>query len=171
MRNHYQRGVTLVEFSIVIVAAMVLIGIALIGWARVERTNDSSALISTVSAIDQAIRTQYANEYSYAGLTVDTIAPHLPADYRPTASVIRSPFGGTITVVGRGIGGRQFGITISGNLPADACVDLVTRVGGQFWSVSRGAVTMKSASLAAIPVATAIAGCANEAVPLQLVGT
>ena len=151
----------------------------MVGWARVEATNRSSQLISAVSAIDQAIRTQYANEYSYTGLTVDAIASHLPADLRPPAcsgtcpaGTVRSPYGGTITVTGRGIGMRQFEIRISAPLPADGCADLATRMGGQYWSVSRGSATMKSASMAAIPAATASAACsANLNLPLSFIGT
>lgn len=169
----YQRGATLVELSIFIAAALVLLAIGLTAWSKVQASTKSTRLISMVSTIDQAIRSRYTNAWSYTGLSVDAITDALPGDMRPDPAckescVILSPFGGDI-VVGPSFPGGTFAITIGAPLPTDACIDLVTQLGTQYWYVQRG-TSMKSKSFAAIDPATALAGCSNR-VGLRLVGS
>ncbi len=178
MKHHrgakHQRGVTLVEMAIVIAAAMVLLGIGLAAWSRVDANTKSARLVSMVSSIDEAVRKRYPNSFNYTGLAVGTISEFLPGDVRPPAcappcmgtNAIRSPFGGAITVAPGG-GAGTFNIVIEAPLPLAACVDLVTQLGTQFWTIER-AFAIKIQSLAAASPETITGGCGKVGAPLIL---
>lgn len=162
-----QRGFTLVETSIVIAAALVLISVALIYWSRVQAGSKSAQLVSMVSSIDQAVRSRYANAWNYTGLDMAAISDFLPGDMRPgecksgcSAPSLVSPFGGLITV-GPSFPGGTFRITINAPLPPEACVDVVTKLGTQYWYVQRNK-SMKAKSFAAVDAATATDACRSS---------
>ena len=174
MKN--QRGATLIELAIFVAAALVLLGIGLTGWARVQDGTKSTRLINMVSSIDKAVHTRFPNTWNYAGLDVTSIADSLPGDIRPAGCAgktctesIRSPFGGDI-VVGPSFPGGTYAITIGPPLTTEGCIDLVTQLGTQFWYVQRG-TQMKAKSLAAIDPTIARTACANTTQSLRLTDT
>lgn len=170
-----QRGFSLVEMSIVIAAALVIMAATLMYWSRVEAGRKSAQLVTMVSAIDKAVRTRYGDAWNYTGLTAATLTDFLPGDMRPAACTgfcipqIVTPFGGGITVAPWFPGG-SFAITISAPLPTEACVDLVTKLGTQYWYIQRGSL-MKAKSFAAVDSATATAACGSTSTAaLRLTG-
>lgn len=167
LTRHQQQGVTLIEITLVIVAALVLMGIAASYWGNVQEKTRLTRLVNTVSAINDTVHAQYPGVFAYTGLSLSSLWSALPGDVRGSSATplnaINTSWGSQISLAplaGTGGYNTRYEITIS-SLPTSACNGLLSAVSSNFQSVSVGGVTRKSgtnAPLAPSTIATACAG-------------
>lgn len=157
-------GFGLIELLLTIAVAVVLIGMGVGIYSRASTNARIGQLIEAVTTVDQVVRTRYANQYSYTGLSVTAINADLPAHLRACPAggcatpTITTPWGGTL-VVGPRTPATGYELTLAGPMPVEACTDLLVRTGGHFSTIQVNGSTVKTQSLNPIDVAGALAAC------------
>lgn len=124
-----RRGLTLIEAAMVLtILALVVAGVMLF-YQNATTSQKISQAASQISSVQQAVRSMYAGQSSYAGLANENIIQALPRSMQVGATDgLRNAFNGNITVAPANSGGASaaaFAITFSG-LPVEACVRLAT---------------------------------------------
>lgn len=129
-RLRRQGGFSLVEIAMVLaIIALLVAGIMLFfGTASTaQKTNDA---MSELAAVQQTVRSVYAGQADYTGLseTVIANAGQLPRKWvkgvPPAATGLSSPFNAAVTVAPQA-SAAQFSVTMN-NIPDTACSKMVT---------------------------------------------
>lgn len=162
-----QRGFTLIELSIALGAMLVLAAVAVGAWGHFRDKERLTTLISTISAIDAAARTQSQGVFTYTGISITSIWAALPGDVRGSASLpqpsIAGPWGAVITLApAAGTNGylTRYEIAIDA-LPASACNGLLTALSASFQGVSTRGVSRKNASNAQMTASQITNACGS----------
>lgn len=163
------QGFTLIELSIAIVAALVLIGIGLYFYNNVKNETGAMNATNGVTAISSAVKALYPNP-SYTGLTSALLiqagkAPQNMVSGAVGAQTLVNNWGGTVTVLPANYNGgtaNAMAITFP-NVPRSACNSVVAAAGANFQVILVNATEVKNdlTPLAASPDTTADA-CNTE---------
>ena len=146
-----QHGYVLTELAIVL-AAVVVLGTGLFfGAGAVRDRMNQTRAIEIVTEVQHAVRRQYPDPTTYAGLTTAIIAPIMPVDMRSGAAV-PTPFGGNVTVSPVAFGAEAnaaYQVSID-RVPQGTCEYLAMRLAPNFHTISVTGV--------ATPLKTTLAG-------------
>ena len=112
-----QSGRSMIEMLGVLAIVGVLSAGGIAGYSMAMQSYKTTSLIEKINLIAQRARTTYKGVYT--GVTQDTLVNAGKISTNDYAN----PFGGNITVAASG--SAAFTVT-AGNVPAEACVDLVT---------------------------------------------
>ncbi len=163
------KGFTLIELSITIVAALVLVGIGLYFYNNVKNETGAMNATNGVTAISSAVKALYPNP-SYTGLTSALLiqagkAPQNMVSGAPGAQTLVNNWGGTVTVAPVAYNGgtaNAMAITFP-NVPRSACNSVVSAAAANFQIITVNGTEIKNdlTPLAASPAATA-AACNSE---------
>ncbi len=163
------QGFTLIELSIAIVAALVLIGIGLYYYNNVKNETGAMNATNGVTALSSAVKALYPNP-NYTGLTGALLiqsgkAPqNMVSGTGPTATLVNN-WGGTVTVAPANYNGgtdNAMAITFP-SVPRSACNSVVANTATNFQVIAINGTTVKddAAGTVSTPV-TISAACATE---------
>lgn len=130
-----QKGVTLIEFSLVMVGAILVTLAAIYGWKIVEYRMDKGELIKGVTEVSGGADSWKMTRSSYTGVDITTLCATGRQLVTPKtcggkggSAATSNPFGGAYTVaVGSNV--SQKVVTVTG-LPADKILDLADALAG-----------------------------------------
>ena len=132
-----RRGLSLVEIAMGLVILTVVVAGVMLLYQNANTSRQTAAVQTQIGAVQQSVRSMYAGQADYTGVTAATVAGMLPSSMSDGTNVTNA-FGGAITVddvdyPGRGTN-SGFSVTVGG-LPAEACrtlaaADLGRAVGG-----------------------------------------
>lgn len=174
------KGFTLIELSIAIVAALVLIGIGLYFYNNVKNETGAMNATNGVTAISSAVKALYPNP-SYTGLTGALLiqAGKAPANMisgTGTSATLVNNWGGTVTVLPVAYnGGTDNAMEITyPSVPRSACNSVVSAAGANFQKIDVNSTVVKDDS-AATPIvanpASVATACATENNTLKFTAT
>ena len=169
-RMRRQRGLTLIEAATVLaILAFVVAGIMML-YTSADQSRKTTAALSELASIQQAVRSVYGGQASYVGLnnTAMVNSQALPSKMIPAGGTdsIRHSFGGAVTIEAAAAGdgpGSGFSVQFD-NIPKDPCVKLVSSdLGRGLFSVStpNGSRTQDTTPPPFTP-ATAPTACASN---------
>ena len=154
-KRRTRRGLTLIEAAMVLpILALVVAGVMLF-YQNATTSQKISQAAGQISTIQQAVRSMYAGQSTYAGLENANIIQALPRSMLVGTDGLRNAFNGTIVVEPASNGSQSnaaFDITFGG-IPSEACVRLATVDLGR----SAIGIQINTASMISPPVAPATA--------------
>jgi prepilin-type N-terminal cleavage/methylation domain-containing protein len=121
-----RRGFSLVEIAMVLAIAALIIAGVMLFFGNASSNQKSNDTIAEVANIAQIVRSLYAGQSDYTGITTAVVAQsgQMPAKWVSGVTALNNPFGKSV-VISTASGTSQFSIALSG-LPAAACVKLAT---------------------------------------------
>lgn len=126
-----EQGLTLIEASMVLALSAVVVAGAVVYYNSASENNKLQAAQGQLGSIESAVRTLYAGQRDFAGLTNATLRNNtmIPANMRNAAGDITSPWGGVVTVTGRvgALGVRPTFTVTMADIPVGACVNLASK--------------------------------------------
>lgn len=129
LRRRVRRaGLTLIEAAMVLVILALVIGGVMLYYNSASTGRQTSEAAGQLAAIQQAVRSMYAGQADYTGLSNTVIAQGLPNKMLfggATSGQLRHAFNNNVTVAPAGTG-NQFTITFNG-VPVEACMKLATQ--------------------------------------------
>ena len=139
------RGVTLIEAAMVLAILAVVVAGIMVFYTNADGSRKTSAAMSELGAIQQAVRSLYAGQATYAGLTALNLINTDALPIKMTAGAdLRHSLNGTVTVAPANTGGGAgsgFSVAFE-NIPPDACARLVTQdLGRGLFSIVVGGTT------------------------------
>lgn len=140
-----QRGVTLIEFGIVMLLLAIVLGLAAVGLTarkhRISVNDNTSAIIDTA----EAIKAKYGSVNRYGTIsTANAVTSGLiPNEYQDGAgaTTATNKFGGAITVLP---GANGTAVLTWPAVPREECSNIVTGVESRFRQVQVGGVDVKA---------------------------
>lgn len=142
-RRARQRGLTLIEAAMVLALATIVVAGVLLFFQSASTSNSTNAAASQLAAVQNAVRSLYAGQSSYAGLDATTLiqSRSLPGNM-VNGSTITSAFKAGVTVAPvASAGNAQFAVTFDG-VPTEACSKMATlELGSSLVSVSVNGTT------------------------------
>lgn len=161
--RHSQQGFTLVEFSLVIAGTLTLLAVTAVAAAQLRARTESVQRNAEIDAVDSAIHTIYSEQWDYTSplLSIANIWPALPANLKTGAVGAALPVPGGGTLIVQNYNGTRYGIVLS-NLQTDACIDVVTARGANYYLITVGSTYLKNLQVGApVDVAAAATACAG----------
>lgn len=163
------KGFTLIELSIAIVAALVLIGIGLYFYNNVKNETGAMNATNGVTALSSAVKALYPNP-TYTGLNAALLiqagkAPQNMVSGTGPSAILVNNWGATVTVAPANYNGgtaNAHSITFA-SVPRSACNSVVANTVSNFQLITINGVEVKNdiTPLAATP-ATIATNCATE---------
>ncbi|AOG02927.1 type 4 pilus major pilin [Bosea sp. RAC05] len=123
-----RRGLTLIEAAAVLGLLAIVVAGALLLFQSASTNSRVADAASQLANVQQTVRSTYAGQAGFSGLTNTTIASSLPSKMNVAGGGLRHAFNGSITVAPTNTGGGAdsgFYITFAG-VPAEACIKLAT---------------------------------------------
>ncbi|OJY94457.1 MAG: hypothetical protein BGP25_05555 [Lysobacterales bacterium 63-13] len=163
------KGFTLIELSIAIVAALVLIGIGLYFYNNVKNETGAMNATNGVTAISSAVKALYPNP-SYTGLSSALLiqsgkAPQNMVSGTGASATLVNNWGGTVTVAPANYNGgtaNAMAITFP-SVPRSACNSVFSAAGANFQKIEINNTAVKDDSVpTAATAATVAAACDTE---------
>lgn len=127
-RRVVRKGLTLIEAAMVLVILALVIGGVMLYYNSASTGRQTSEAAGQLAAVQQAVRSMYAGQADYTGLSNNVIAQSLPNKMLfggAASGQLRHAFNNTVTVAPAGTG-NQFTITFDG-IPVEACMKLATQ--------------------------------------------
>ena len=159
------QGMTLIELSIVIVAALVLIGMGLYFYQNVKNETGAMSATNGVTALSSGIKALYPNP-SYTGINAGLLiqAGKAPANMVNGTALVNN-WGGAVTLAPVAYnGGTANAVAITfPSVPRSACNSIVASTGANFQIITVNTTEVKNdiTPLALTP-ATVAGACATE---------
>ena len=126
-----KRGLTLMEVAMVLAIVGIVIAAALLYYNSANTARQTTSALGQLAQIQQSIRSLYAGQSSYAGVSHTELAQSeaLPASMIGTGNTIRHAFNGTVEIEpATTAGGSNSGFKVTfANVPQDACKQMLTK--------------------------------------------
>lgn len=155
LRNKAQRGMTLIELTLVLVVGGLIIFGALSQFRSTNQSGQVSNEAKAAQAIIAGVRSLYPGLSTYTGLSE---AQLISANKVPTSMVhgtaLKHSWNGAVTVAPNGTAG--FDITYAA-VPSASCIEFVSSIAAGFNTVKVGATTVKATNAALDSAATTTA--------------
>ncbi len=158
-----QKGLTLIELMVGIVAIGVLVFLVLSGYERFQTRADVKQHVQDLIELSTGIENAFMTvENSYANVAqASVVGARLIPSHMLRAGIPYNPWGGAMDFATATVNNANDAFTITTpNLPAEDCVRLTERLAKTFRFVVAGGVTVRD--LVTTPTAANIqAGCAS----------
>jgi prepilin-type N-terminal cleavage/methylation domain-containing protein len=155
-----QIGLTLIELSVALAVAALIIGGALMMASTANTSQGTTQTVSEMNAIHAAVKGLYYGQGSYGTGSLNSVliaSNKLPSTISVSGTTLTNGFQGTITITGAT---SQFTVTNTG-LPTSVCVGLLASAGATWSGVT---VAGTAVTLPTTPAAAATA-CSVSATP------
>ena len=140
-----KRGVTLIEAAMVLSILAVFIAGIMTFYTTADSSRKTSSAISELGAIQQAVRSLYASQATYAGVgnVILTNSDSLPAKMIDGANIRHSLNGQVTLAAANAGGGAGSGYSVEfTNIPIDSCTKMATQdLGRGLFSITVGGTT------------------------------
>lgn len=125
-----KRGLTLMEVAMVLAIVGIVIAAALLYYNSANTARQTTAALGQLAQIQQSVRSLFSGQANYAGATTAELAGSeaLPPSM-VSGATIRHAFNGPVTIASvAAAGGANSGFSVTfGNIPQDACKQLLTK--------------------------------------------
>lgn len=157
------RGFTLIELSIAIVAALVLIGLGLYFYNNVKNETGAMNATNGVTALSSGVKALYPNP-TYTGLTASLLiqagkAPQNMVSGTGSTATLVNNWGGAVTVAPANYNGgtaNAHAITFP-SVPRSACNSVVANTSANFQAISINGTTVKDDAAGTVATPASIA--------------
>lgn len=157
-----QRGMTLIEITIVMIIAALVATAAVFGFQNLQRRNEIQDNVSQIVEIAADLQRKFGvnNQYGAVTTAVGVRSRTIPSQLRvPGTDTAANSYGGAITLTAATITATNDVVQLSwGNVPQSQCVDLVIATSNVARRISVAGTVVKADGAALVP-ATLIAQC------------
>ena len=158
-----QKGITLVETSIGLAIAAVIVGTAYAGFESNSRRNEVQTNASLITEMIADAKKMYGQPGRYASLTTaSAISSRVIPDSVVTAGAAKNSYGGDILIVGNATTGADATLTFEA-VPQRQCMDLAMALAGSVQGMTVGGNDVFSATTNQIDLTALSTECGTAA--------
>ncbi|HBA8920665.1 TPA: pilus assembly protein, partial [Escherichia coli] len=128
-KKKLQKGLSLIEASMVLALSAIVVSGVMYYYQAASDNNKTQNTVSELMSIVSAVNGLYAGQQNYNGLDSSVLynTSAVPENYKnSTTKGITHPFGGDISVGGRGTNGDDGYYVLLKDIPKAACINLAT---------------------------------------------
>lgn len=157
-----QRGITLVEVTIVMILAALLAAAAVFGYQKNQRRTEIRDNTSLIIEVSTELQRKFGmnNQYGAVTTAIAVQSRTIPQELRATATTANNSYGGAITIAPVNLTGTDDGVALTwANVPQSQCVDLVLGAHNVARRVRVAGTTVKTLDAAQVTAADLATQC------------